>query len=139
MIDKELLIQNLKEGRKNWQVQINSMDDRQLLKYYAWEANMRNNTNYMTDYILNDTIETILTKRPHKIKFFRNSLLKLDFNEDKINRFLQALEEWYEDESGGDFSTVTGIAEHSAEWVWRPPSITWFSTAEGFRWFARYC
>jgi len=138
MINREELIKNLKEGRKKWQFQINSMNDRELLEYYAWEANMRNNTNYMTDYILNGEVEDIL-KHPYKVKFFRKSLLELDFTEEKINRFLEALDIWYEDEGGGDFSTVTGIAERSAEWVWRPPSITWFATAEGFRWFCRYC
>lgn len=139
MINREDLIRYLDEGKRRWQAFINNLNDKELLEYFAWNCNMRNGTNYTEDYFLNGTIENILENQPYKVNFFRNCLLDYNYNERKINRFLDAVEKWRKDESNYSFSYVTGLANDTHDALWDEPTLDWFATVDGFRWFACYC
>lgn len=132
MLNKKELIKNLEEGRENWIVFINNMDDQELIKFYCNLYNNVTGNNYTDEYIIGD----------YSVEDIKKSLLNYNYYDEKVDRFLRAVEEYNNHKESGSnysFSYITGLGYGTHQELRGVPSLEWFSTEEGFQWLCSHC
>lgn len=132
MLNKNELIENLEKGREKWIKFINNMGDQDLLNFYCNLYNNVTGNNYASDYILGDT----------SIEDIESSLLNYNYNDEQVDRFLRAVDEYNNYKEGGgnySFSYITNLGYMTYQELMDVPTLDWFSTIEGFQWLCSHC
>lgn len=117
------IIMALEKGRKNWIKFVNSLDEKEITRFYCIIYNRRFGGNYTNEYIINGRSAATI----------REELMNMNHSADAAKRLAQAIKYYNSQNSNYSFSYISGLG-YPDDVLFDPPTMEWLETPEGYSW-----